>query len=44
MRVFTVPVGKPVIACLTKVKPENAAATVKHFEKEVLAELRWLLS
>jgi hypothetical protein len=32
-------VGKPVIACLTKVKPENAAATLKHFEKEVLAEL-----
>jgi hypothetical protein len=32
-------IGKPVIACLTKVKPENAAATLKHFEKEVLAEL-----
>jgi GTP-binding protein EngB required for normal cell division len=32
-------VGKPVVVCLTKVKPENAAATVKHFEKEVLAEM-----
>jgi 50S ribosome-binding GTPase len=32
-------VGKPVVACLTKVKPENAVATLKHFEKEVLAEL-----
>lgn len=32
-------VGKPVIACLTKVKPENVTATMQHFEKEVLAEL-----
>src|SRR5438105_4004662 len=28
-------VGKPVVVCLTKVKPENAAATLRHFEKEV---------
>ena len=32
-------VGKPVVVCLTKVKPENAAATLRHFEKEVLSEL-----
>jgi hypothetical protein len=32
-------VGKPVVAVLTKVKPEHAAETLQHFQKEVLAEL-----
>ncbi len=32
-------VGKPVIACLTKVKPEHAEETVRHFNQEVLADL-----
>jgi hypothetical protein len=29
-------VGKPVVVCLTKMKPETAATIVKHFETEVL--------
>lgn len=29
-------VGKPIVVCLTKMKPTNAAALVQHFESEVL--------
>lgn len=29
-------VGKPIVVCLTKMKPANAAALVQHFESEVL--------
>jgi hypothetical protein len=32
-------VGKPVVVCLTKMKPEEATAIVRHFEQEVLGEL-----
>src|SRR5437763_1686626 len=31
--------GKPVVTCLTKMKPENAQALVDHYRREVVARI-----